>query len=299
MGHVDEIVDGIKEGVKKRLETPFLASFAISFVLTNYKLFLVIFGSGDYEKKIQYIDTILYPSGKLIPMGIFPFLAASIYTLAWPFAEANLAAFTVWNENRKRRLIQAQERVTPVPQHEMGMFMQAHNATNARLQEQLDSLHEATRAARKRNDEIVERLARRTEALAWGRLADSANVSASELKELLILGEKAPASSRHALNPDSIKPIAAAIAYILNIPVEFDRRTTTLRELQLNALDGYSMYALEVTVYVILGSLEIVGPLNENDESFSMHVVAQPRAERVQQIFSMLNHTPAQRITAQ
>lgn len=288
MGQVDDLLDGLKEGIKKRIDTPFLASFALSFCATNYKLLLVIFGAGDYEKKILFIDKVLYPSGKFVDMAFIPFVSALTYTLAWPLIEGNLAAINVWNENRKRKLVLIQERQTPIPYQEMALFFSAYTQKNEDLNRQIAHAHEAAHANTLLMNELFKNATKRSEEIAWGRLADSMRLSATEVREILESGRPPIQTSNNEsrLNLAPLKPLAAAVAYLLRIPSENGFRFTTLDELQAKALDGYEEYALAFSVYEILRSLGIVDAIDEKTGTLRMVSAAESRAHNILRIFA-------------
>ncbi|MCG8985852.1 hypothetical protein MI467_03245 [Delftia acidovorans] len=83
MDDAKQVFYSITQTVKERFSNPLIASFVISWCIWNYRLLIVIFGSGEggWEKKITYISEKIY----LYKFDIFldAFLAPLATALVW------------------------------------------------------------------------------------------------------------------------------------------------------------------------------------------------------------------------
>lgn len=84
MDKVYEVIDSIT----KRLGNPFLVSFALSWLVSNWKAVLVAMSTDHYLVKIAYLEKVLYGPDTNPQMRLFwiPLLAAGVYVFILPLA---------------------------------------------------------------------------------------------------------------------------------------------------------------------------------------------------------------------
>lgn len=94
------------DNVEKRISSPFLFSFFVSWPLWNYRAMIVIFGNGTYIEKLSFLDW-LYPTlYSSLEWKLFcPLFSALAYTFGWPFIDGYVSSWHQRLINRKQRRI--------------------------------------------------------------------------------------------------------------------------------------------------------------------------------------------------
>lgn len=129
MEKVYEVLDSIT----KRLGNPFLISFALSWLITNWKIVLVILSSDAYTTKFKFIES-LYCAGTdpWWRLAWWPLIAASIYVFFIPFL-ATIATGTSALYDNLNELVRAKALKLRV------LTLDDSRALEARLQETVDT----------------------------------------------------------------------------------------------------------------------------------------------------------------
>lgn len=140
--------------IEERTSNPLTGAFLIAWPAANYRLLMVFFGDGDWEKKIHYIDRNLYPdwhlaftNGFLIPLAFSIF-----YVFAYP-----PIADRIVNLHKKRQIVQRRlaleiENIKPLTQEEANQLREriakerlAWKTDRAKLQIEIEDLAVALR----------------------------------------------------------------------------------------------------------------------------------------------------------
>lgn len=83
---MDDFLKDLKFAVNDRLRSPILGTFLISWISWNFSTVILVFGSGEFDKKIIMLEK-LYPSNfSYFWQGlVYPFASASAFVLIYPF----------------------------------------------------------------------------------------------------------------------------------------------------------------------------------------------------------------------
>jgi len=109
MDDAKNFVLGIFQTVKDRFGNPLVSAFVVSWAIWNFRLLLVLLGSGDggWQTKITYIDKQLMP--EWVDWGIHGFLIPIAFALLWiyilPPALRTVAAYHESSQNKTREAI--------------------------------------------------------------------------------------------------------------------------------------------------------------------------------------------------
>lgn len=109
MEDAKNFVLGIFQTVKERFGNPLVSAFAVAWAIWNFRLLLVLIGTGDggWKAKITYIDTVLMPEWwhwGVHGLGI-PLVSALIWIYGLPPVLRAVAAFHERTQNETRKAI--------------------------------------------------------------------------------------------------------------------------------------------------------------------------------------------------
>lgn len=107
---IKDIATAIKANLYDRATSPLFVTFAISWVLWNYRLIITLFSSMPVKEKFTYIDAILYAS-PYATFGIgfcFPLLTAGVFIFAYPYPAKYV--FEFWR-NRQKELKEVKQKI--------------------------------------------------------------------------------------------------------------------------------------------------------------------------------------------
>jgi len=87
METIRELTTSLRSYVRERLTNPVYGAFLVAWAVLNFRLILVLAGSGTWREKITYIDTRLYPEGMHWAWYGFayPFLVGVAFVMASPY----------------------------------------------------------------------------------------------------------------------------------------------------------------------------------------------------------------------
>jgi hypothetical protein len=90
-----EFYNSTRDLIADRLSSPFIFSFVITWLISNYKIVMVIFTTQSesfvFDYKIQLIENFLNVRHGLI----YPLIGACFYTFAYPFIDQEISKFTL------------------------------------------------------------------------------------------------------------------------------------------------------------------------------------------------------------
>jgi hypothetical protein len=107
---IEDIVKSIKVNLYDRATSPLFVTFAISWVLWNYRLIVTLFTSMPVKEKFTYIDAVLYAS-PYATFGVgfcFPLLTAGVFIFVYPYPAKYV--FEFWR-NRQKELKEVKQKI--------------------------------------------------------------------------------------------------------------------------------------------------------------------------------------------
>lgn len=128
-----DLREGVSEAIRERMSSPFLSSIVLSWPIVNYKLLMVVFGSGDYEGKLFYIDTYLYGgvwNSNFMHLAVWPMLVGGFFTLWYPRIDAWLSVKFIRLSHEKKRKVLFAEQEEPVAEAFQAEFFSQWNKRN-------------------------------------------------------------------------------------------------------------------------------------------------------------------------
>ncbi len=126
---IDELTKSIRAHLYDRITNPLLGAVAITWCFWNYKLVLVLLSKGAPLDKIKIIESQLYPEWyiSVLWLGIFPFLSAIAFLLAYPIPANFIYSYTRKQYKKLKAIKLAVDEETPASQEE---FVQLKRKVN-------------------------------------------------------------------------------------------------------------------------------------------------------------------------
>jgi hypothetical protein len=173
-------------GVNDRLSNPFSLSLLLSWLASNYKLWIVIFSDGEYAPKIEYIDQQLYNwnTAAWLNLLVIPVIVAFVYTFLWPYWVTWVRVYSQGLKNRETKKIFDKQKITPVNPAYQAEFFKQYDDKIYDLKSRLNALHSMLQTVRGENASELSDKNERIKRLAWLRLADQAGVSYEEVQTI-------------------------------------------------------------------------------------------------------------------
>lgn len=111
-----EIITSIKASLYDRITSPLSGAFIISALLINYKTLFLLFDSQNYYLKINYLETVLYPSTWhfISKLFLFPSLSAILFILVYPFPARLAYQFWLGQQKQLKNIKVKVEAETPL-----------------------------------------------------------------------------------------------------------------------------------------------------------------------------------------
>lgn len=128
---ISELPESILNTIKNRFNNTFLASAIISWPIINYKLMLVLFGDGKYEKKISFIDDVLYsayPFKGIVCLFVLPMVVGFIYWRWYPLFDMVISRYSIKKSIEKAEIILTEERKIPFDRDEQVEYFKNYEA---------------------------------------------------------------------------------------------------------------------------------------------------------------------------
>jgi hypothetical protein len=104
-GWLKEIGNDLRTQFRERLSSPLIGSFAISWLIWNYRLLAVLFSNLSVVERFKYIDTVLYPTpwSTWISKLIGPLACALAYIFIYPYPAKAINGFWLRRENERKK----------------------------------------------------------------------------------------------------------------------------------------------------------------------------------------------------
>ncbi|KRG63896.1 hypothetical protein ABB26_09945 [Stenotrophomonas humi] len=101
-GAVDEATEGFKDAVKARLSNPLLGSFALTWLLVNHRVVMVLLSGMSIEEKFKYLDSAITANANesQLHMLWIPLGAALLFAFLWPILGMGVERFNLWVERK-------------------------------------------------------------------------------------------------------------------------------------------------------------------------------------------------------
>jgi hypothetical protein len=139
---LENIVNSIKATLYDRTSSPLFGSFALSWAVWNYRVLVVLLGSGDFSNKLAFIDQQLYPHWWHVAVfGVaVPLVTAVAFIFVYPIPARWVYRYAA-NEHRKlrnlRKEIEGDELIT---EDEARKLRQDHVALQVQFDGQVKAL---------------------------------------------------------------------------------------------------------------------------------------------------------------
>lgn len=86
-GLLKELMTGIRGLLTERLISPLMPAFVMSWSVINYRLIVAILSDETLEKRLSFIDSVLYPTSQSVFVSgfLFPLVTAMAYIFIYPY----------------------------------------------------------------------------------------------------------------------------------------------------------------------------------------------------------------------
>lgn len=134
-----DIISGVGSGVAERMSNPLGISFVISWVIINYRFFIVLFSEMDVLEKFSYFESVHFHEWGAIFYGVlYPFVAAVAYVFAFPHVSKFVYRYWAEQQNRIRGVMADAEGTSPILQEQWKTERLQFRGEVDRLQKELD-----------------------------------------------------------------------------------------------------------------------------------------------------------------
>lgn len=113
---MEDLIKSIKAHLYDKATSPLFGTFAISWLIWNYKFVLVLFSSLPVDERIDYISTFLYPclSSYFLQGALYPLFTAVVFIFIYPYPAKFVYSFTRKQQKELRKIKQEIEDETPL-----------------------------------------------------------------------------------------------------------------------------------------------------------------------------------------
>jgi len=141
MEAIKEIFASIRFQLSERLGNPLTGAFILAWCLINFRLFVVVFGEGEWPAKIEYIDKTLYPSSSVWASRTgWALLSAALYVFAYPFVAIWVIKFHRTRQKKLRELAISIEGETPITKEEKAALILRMKNSEQKAKKQIEEL---------------------------------------------------------------------------------------------------------------------------------------------------------------
>lgn len=151
---MQEFLDGLRNQVNERLNSPMIGAYAFSWLFVNYKIPLLLLSDLSVHEKISQVDTLMHGSvaAASVCYGV-PLAASLVYLFVLPFPSRFVLWFTLWQQGKvldlKQRILK--QRVIPFTDHEQKM--QEWDSSREMLERRLYEADERIKSLRSARDQ--------------------------------------------------------------------------------------------------------------------------------------------------
>ena len=150
-----EILAEFGSGVRERASSPLAFSFAVSWVVYNFKFIIVLFSDMDALEKLSYFENVHFNGLNGWLFGFFmPFWTAVAFIVIYPYPSRLMYRYWVWQQSMLDDIRAQAENISPLLQKKWKEQRAALKEEQARLQSEVeDSLARISRL-RSENEEL-------------------------------------------------------------------------------------------------------------------------------------------------
>lgn len=134
----EDYLKSARDLILERVSSPFIFSFVISWLISNYKIIMVILtDQTDYyllEYKIWLVNEYINYCNSLI----YPLIGATLYTFVYPFADRKITTFTLNRKLEKRDAIHKIEKTQLKTAEEVEAIHRRHFDVEQNLSNQIN-----------------------------------------------------------------------------------------------------------------------------------------------------------------
>lgn len=176
---MSESLNSIFEAIKLRLNNKLSSSIALSWCVINYKFFMVVFGGGNYESKINYIKNSLYdPSWKNWQIYWLPIIIGIAYVVIIPFISIGVNIIGEMFKNLERQAVLWGKKRQVVSVNEKEIYFADLATINQGVKDELTMFRSSESEKMKRQIENINGVEERLRNLALRRLTTSVGLPA-------------------------------------------------------------------------------------------------------------------------
>lgn len=183
---LEELSKTVKAQLYERVSSPLLGSFLIAWCGWNYKFVLVLISSMDAEKKLAYINAVLYPSiyARLLEGFTYPLLTSLLLIFVYPLPARWIYSYSRRQQVLLKKLQQVIDEETPLSMEDARELRKSNSLIVSEFEQEIAQ-------ARLQNDRLKEQLAAAKEALnSDGQNNEGINVLLMQLSELQDYNDK-------------------------------------------------------------------------------------------------------------
>jgi len=117
---MEDFIKSIKAHLYDRATSPLFGTFAVSWVLWNYKFVVIVFSSMEAHEKFYYISAFIYPSTQAFLLSglLYPLLTTLAFIFLYPYPAKFVYSFTRQRQKELKEIKQQIEDETPLTHEE-------------------------------------------------------------------------------------------------------------------------------------------------------------------------------------
>lgn len=110
MNILEDIIGTAKQSIGERLSSPLISSFAISWVLWNWKFLVIMFSTASVTQTFQMVEQHSFSGSKDVLLNGFflPLISSLIYVFAYPYPAKFIYGYTL---KRQREIDQLKQKI--------------------------------------------------------------------------------------------------------------------------------------------------------------------------------------------
>lgn len=151
---IEEMIDGFKGTITERISSPLLFSFSTSWVLINFKFFLILISSNKITYKLKLIDWYFSNYGVTNAL-VFPLLASLTYVFLYPYVSRPVNKFLLNRKLEVQKDIYLAEGRQLVSEDDLKKIRARTFDEKKVLRDEIISLQEELADARAKIDELM------------------------------------------------------------------------------------------------------------------------------------------------
>jgi hypothetical protein len=186
---IDDIVKATRDNLAERLTSPLLGSFAVSWVLWNYKFLVILLSDAGVTQTFTLIEAVAFPdwASVLLRGVVCPLAVALTYVFVYPYPARYVYAYTLKRQRETSEVKRLIEGATLLTLDESRALRQEHFQAEIKNKGTIDRLNAEISRLGAELEAMTKEVAGRQELEPAERLYGS--ISASQLALLKKIGE--------------------------------------------------------------------------------------------------------------